>query len=35
MKAFITGANSLVNKALLDRLVAMGYDVTAHYAPIV
>ncbi|HSW74595.1 MAG TPA: SDR family oxidoreductase [Candidatus Saccharimonadales bacterium] len=31
MKAFITGANSLVNKALLDRLVAMGYDVTAHY----
>lgn len=31
MKALITGANSLVNKALLAKLVAMGYDVTAHY----
>lgn len=31
MKALITGANSLVNKALLAKLVAMGYEVTAHY----
>jgi len=31
MKALITGANSIVNKALLAKLVAMGYDVTAHY----
>lgn len=31
MKAFITGANSFVNRALLDKLVAMGYAVTAHY----
>jgi dihydromonapterin reductase/dihydrofolate reductase len=31
MKAFITGANSLVNRAMLAKLVAMGYDVTAHY----
>lgn len=31
MKALITGVNSLVNKALLDKLVAMGYEVTAHY----
>jgi NAD(P)-dependent dehydrogenase (short-subunit alcohol dehydrogenase family) len=31
MKALITGANSIVNKALLDKLVTMGYDVTAHY----
>ncbi len=31
MKALITGANSLVNKALLAKLVEMGYAVTAHY----
>jgi NAD(P)-dependent dehydrogenase (short-subunit alcohol dehydrogenase family) len=31
MKALITGANSLVNKALLAKLVDMGYEVTAHY----
>ena len=31
MKAFITGANSLVNKAMLTKLVDMGYEVTAHY----
>jgi NAD(P)-dependent dehydrogenase (short-subunit alcohol dehydrogenase family) len=31
MKALITGTNSLVNKALLAKLVAMGYEVTAHY----
>lgn len=31
MKALITGANSLVNGALLDKLVKMGYAVTAHY----
>lgn len=31
MKALVTGANSLVNRALLDKLVGMGYDVTAHY----
>ncbi|HJQ07871.1 MAG TPA: SDR family oxidoreductase [Candidatus Saccharimonadales bacterium] len=31
MKALITGANSLVNKAMLAKLVGMGYDVTAHY----
>ena len=31
MKALITGANSLVNKAMLAKLVDMGYDVTAHY----
>ncbi len=31
MKALITGANSMVNKAMLAKLVSMGYDVTAHY----
>jgi len=31
MKALITGANSLVNKALLIKLVTMGCEVTAHY----
>jgi NAD(P)-dependent dehydrogenase (short-subunit alcohol dehydrogenase family) len=31
MKALITGANSLVNKAMLAKLVDMGYEVTAHY----
>ncbi len=31
MKALITGANSLVNKALLTKLLDMGYEVTAHY----
>ncbi len=31
MRAFITGANSLVNAALLEKLLAMGYEVTAHY----
>lgn len=31
MKALITGSNSLVNMAMLGRLVDMGYDVTAHY----
>lgn len=31
MKALLTGANSLTNKALLDKLVSMGYDVTAQY----
>lgn len=31
MRALITGANSLTNKAMLDKLVAMGYDVTAQY----
>lgn len=31
MRALITGANSLVNRALLAKLVEMGYDVTAHY----
>ena len=31
MKVLITGANSLVNKALLAKLVDMGYEVTAHY----
>jgi len=31
MKALITGTNSLVNKALLAKLVDMGYEVTAHY----
>jgi len=31
MKALITGANSMVNGVLLDKLVSMGYDVTAHY----
>jgi len=31
MKALITGANSLVNKILLTRLVDMGYEVAAHY----
>ncbi len=31
MKALLTGANSLVNKAILDRLTKLGYEVTAHY----
>ncbi|MCA9346298.1 SDR family oxidoreductase [Candidatus Saccharibacteria bacterium] len=31
MKALITGANSLVNMVLLDRLVNLGYEVTAQY----
>src|SRR6266511_3268395 len=31
MKVLITGTNSLVNKALLAKLVDMGYEVTAHY----
>lgn len=31
MKALITGANSLVNEALLAKLVELDYDVTAHY----
>ena len=31
MKALITGVNSLVNKALLEKLLNMGYEVTAHY----
>jgi len=31
MKALITGVNSLVNKALLAKLIAMGYEVTAQY----
>lgn len=30
-KALITGVNSLVNKALLEKLVERGYKVTAHY----
>jgi NAD(P)-dependent dehydrogenase (short-subunit alcohol dehydrogenase family) len=31
VKALITGANSLVNKTLLAKLIDMGYEVTAHY----
>ena len=31
MKALITGVNSLVNKALLEKLLNMGYEVTSHY----
>lgn len=31
MKALITGANSLVNQVMLEKLVAMGYEVVAHY----
>jgi len=31
MRALITGANSLVNKALLAKLLDLGYEVTAHY----
>ena len=31
MNALITGTNSYVNKALLAKLVTMGYEVTAHY----
>jgi 3-oxoacyl-[acyl-carrier protein] reductase len=31
MKALLTGANSLVNKAILDKLTKLGYEVTAHY----
>ncbi len=30
-RALITGANSLVNQSLLNKLVDMGFDVTAHY----
>jgi NAD(P)-dependent dehydrogenase (short-subunit alcohol dehydrogenase family) len=30
-RALITGANSLLNKALLAKLVKMGYEVVAHY----
>jgi NAD(P)-dependent dehydrogenase (short-subunit alcohol dehydrogenase family) len=30
-KALITGANSMVNIILVDKLVSMGYKVTAHY----
>ena len=31
MRALLTGANSLVNKAILDKLTKLGYEVTAHY----
>lgn len=31
MKALITGSNSLVNQALLAKLVEMNYEVVAHY----
>ncbi len=31
MKALITGSNSLVNQALLAKLVEIGYEVVAHY----
>lgn len=31
MKALLTGANSLVNIAILDKLTKLGYEVTAHY----
>lgn len=31
MRALITGVNSLVNEELLDKLVDMGFEVTAHY----
>jgi len=31
VKALLTGANSLVNQALLAKLLDMGYEVTAHY----
>lgn len=31
MRALITGVNSLVNKVLLEKLLDMGYEVTAHY----
>ena len=30
-RALITGANSLVNEVLLNKLVELGYQVTAHY----
>lgn len=30
-RALITGANSLVNQSLLNKLVDMKFDVTAHY----
>jgi 3-oxoacyl-[acyl-carrier protein] reductase len=30
-KALITGSNSLVNQVILAKLIAMGYEVTAHY----
>jgi dihydromonapterin reductase / dihydrofolate reductase len=31
MKALVTGSNSLVNRVLVDKLVAMGYEVLGHY----
>lgn len=31
MKALLTGANSLVNKAMLDKLATLGYEIVAHY----
>ncbi len=31
MKALITGVNSLVNRVLADKLVAMGYEVLGQY----
>ena len=31
MKALITGANSLVNKTLLAKLVELDYEITAQY----
>ena len=31
MRALITGVNSLVNMAMLAKLLEMGYEVTAHY----
>ncbi len=31
MKALLTGANSLVNKVLLEKLDKMGYEIVAHY----
>jgi dihydromonapterin reductase / dihydrofolate reductase len=31
MKALVTGVNSLVNRVLADKLVAMGYEVIGHY----
>src|SRR5690349_13240543 len=31
MKALLTGANSLLNKVLLQKLIDLGYEVVAHY----
>ncbi len=31
MKALLTGANSLVNKFLLEKLNKIGYEIVAHY----